>query len=74
MNIALMSSDQYYVHHTVTCIAVVILSWQCTCMCRSPGRIVEALVEDFLALAGSGLLTVTVQNVGPITSDYSVSA
>ena len=40
---------------------------------RSPGRIVEALLEDFLALSGSGLLTVVVQNTGRITSDYSVS-
>jgi len=40
---------------------------------RSPGRIVEALVEDFMALAGSGMLTVTVQNTGTITADYSVS-
>ena len=39
---------------------------------RSPGRIVEAMIEDFLALAGSGILTVTVQNIGSITSDYSV--
>lgn len=41
--------------------------------CRSLGRIVEALVEDFMALAGAGVLTVTVQNTGTITSDYSVS-
>ena len=39
---------------------------------RSPGRIVEALIEDFLALVGSGILTVVVQNIGTITSDYSV--
>ena len=39
---------------------------------RSPGRIVEALIEDFLALAGSGLLTVVVQNTGSLTADYSV--
>ena len=40
---------------------------------RSPGRIVEALVEDFMALVGSGMLTVTVQNTGHTTADYSVS-
>lgn len=40
---------------------------------RSPGRIVEAMIEDFYALAGSGILTVVVQNTGKITSDYSVS-
>ena len=40
---------------------------------RSPGRIVEALIEDFLALAGAGILTVVVQNTGTITADYSVS-
>lgn len=40
---------------------------------RSPGRIVEALIEDFLALGGSGILTVVIQNTGVLTSDYSVS-
>ena len=40
---------------------------------RSPGRIVEAMIEDFLAMAGSGILTVVVQNTGSLTSDYSVS-
>ncbi len=39
---------------------------------RSPGRIVEALIEDFLALSGSGRLTVVIQNIGSATSDYSV--
>lgn len=39
---------------------------------RSPGRIVEALIEDFLALAGAGYLTVVIQNTGGLTSDYSV--
>lgn len=39
---------------------------------RSPARIVEAMIEDFLALAGSGMLTVTVQNTGVLTADYSV--
>ncbi len=38
------------------------------------GRIVEALLEDFMALAGAGLLTVTVQNTGTVTSDYAVSS
>ena len=40
---------------------------------RSPGRIVQALIEDFLALSGSGFLTVVIQNTGRITSDYTVS-
>lgn len=40
---------------------------------RSPGRIVEALIEDFLALAGSGILTAVIQNTGSLTADYSVS-
>jgi hypothetical protein len=39
---------------------------------RSPGRIVEALIEDFLAMAGSGILTVVAQNMGALTADYSV--
>lgn len=39
---------------------------------RSPGRIVESIVEDFTALAGSGMLTVTAQNTGGITADFSV--
>ncbi len=42
------------------------------CMYRSPGRIVEADIENFLALAGSSTLSVTVQNTGSITSFYSV--
>ena len=33
----------------------------------------EALIEDFTAMAGSGMLTVVVQNSGSVTSDYSVS-
>lgn len=45
----------------------------CMLSFRSPGRIVEALVEDFMALVGSGMLTVTVQNTGHTTADYSVS-
>ena len=40
---------------------------------RSQGRIVEALVNDFVALVGSGVLTVVVQNTGAVTADYSVS-
>lgn len=40
---------------------------------RSPARIVEAMIEDFLALAGSGMLTVVVQNIGVLTADFSVS-
>ena len=39
---------------------------------RSPARIVEALVEDFVALAGSGFLTVVVQNIGALTADFAV--
>ena len=39
---------------------------------RSPGRIVESIIEDFSALAGSGMLTVTAQNTGGITADFSV--
>lgn len=39
---------------------------------RSPGRIVEAEIEDFTALAGSGQLLVIVQNTGSVTSDYAV--
>ena len=40
---------------------------------RSPGRIVESIIEDFSALAGSGMLTVTAQNTGGITADFSVT-
>lgn len=40
--------------------------------CRSPGRIVETLLEDFTVLNGGGLLTVIVQNTGSFTADYSV--
>lgn len=42
------------------------------CMYRSPGRIVETLLEDFTALTGGGLLTVIIQNTGSISADYSV--
>ena len=40
---------------------------------RSKGRIVEAIIDDFVALAGSSPLTVLVQNIGRITADFSVS-
>uniref|UniRef100_A0A1X7UMY0 Generative cell specific-1/HAP2 domain-containing protein n=1 Tax=Amphimedon queenslandica TaxID=400682 RepID=A0A1X7UMY0_AMPQE len=40
---------------------------------RSTGRIVEALVNDFVALIESGILTVVIQNTGAVTADYSVS-
>ena len=40
---------------------------------RSPGRIVEAMVEDFLAMGGSGILSVVAQNTGVLTADYFVS-
>lgn len=39
---------------------------------RSRGRIVEAIVDDFMALVGFGYMTVTVQNIGLVTSDYAV--
>ena len=32
----------------------------------------ESIIEDFSALAGSGMLTVTAQNTGGITADFSV--
>ena len=41
-------------------------------MCRSPGRIVETVIEDITELNGGGLLTVIVQNVGSVTADYAV--
>lgn len=40
---------------------------------RSRGRIVEVLIDDFVALVTSGMLTVVVQNTGSVTADYSVS-
>lgn len=43
------------------------------CRTRSQGRIVEALVNDFTALVGTGILTVVVQNTGLVTADYAVS-
>lgn len=48
---------------TVDCYALIL---------RGKGRIVEALIEDFKALSGSGILTVSIQNTGFITADYSV--
>lgn len=39
---------------------------------RSQGRIVEALVNDFVALVGTGILTVVIQNTGYVTADYAV--
>ena len=32
----------------------------------------ESIIEDFSALAGSGMLSVTAQNMGGITADFSV--
>ena len=48
-------------------------SCHCTRVYRTYGRIVETLMEDITVLNGGGLLTVTVQNTGYITGDYSVS-
>lgn len=42
-------------------------------LCRSQGRIVEALIDDFMALMGSGVLNVVVQNIGVVTADFSVN-
>lgn len=39
---------------------------------RSNGRIVEAMIEDFGALAGSATLLVIVQNTGTVSADYLV--
>ena len=39
---------------------------------RSKGRIVEAIIDDFSALAGASTLSVIIQNTGAITADYSV--
>ena len=39
---------------------------------RSPGRIVEIMVEDFTVLTGGGTLTVVVQNTGYVSADFSV--
>ena len=41
-------------------------------VCRSPGRIVETVMEDITELNGGGVLTVIVQNTGSITADYAV--
>ena len=46
--------------------------WQSIIVCRTYGRIVETLMEDITVLNGGGLLTVTVQNTGYITGDFSV--
>ena len=43
-----------------------------TNVCRTYGRIVETVMEDITATNGGGLLTVTVQNTGYITGDFSV--
>ena len=39
---------------------------------RSPGRIVEAFIQDFSALGEAGNLHVIVQNTGSYTADYEV--
>ncbi len=39
---------------------------------RSKGRIVEAMIENFSALAGAGSLLVIIQNTGRVTADYLV--
>ncbi|XP_065882454.1 hapless 2-like [Dysidea avara] len=39
---------------------------------RSPGRIVEAFIQDFSALGEAGNLHVIVQNIGRYTADYEV--
>lgn len=44
----------------------------CYIMCRSPGRIVETVLEDITELNGGGLLSVTVQNTGSVSAEYSV--
>lgn len=43
------------------------------CFKRSPGRIVEAFIQDFSALGEAGNLHVIVQNIGAYTADYEVS-
>lgn len=40
---------------------------------KSPGRIVEAYIEAFEALATTGDLLVIVQNIGSLTASYNVS-
>ena len=40
---------------------------------RSPGRIVEAFIQDFSALGEAGNLHVIIQNTGAYTADYEVS-
>ena len=43
-----------------------------TTFCRTYGRIVETVMEDITVANGGGVLTVTVQNTGYITGDFSV--
>ena len=40
---------------------------------RSPGRIVEAFIQDFSALGEAGNLHVIIQNTGSYTADYEVT-
>lgn len=40
---------------------------------KSPGKIVEAYIEAFEALATTGDLIVIVQNIGSLTASYNVS-
>ena len=44
----------------------------CAHACRSPGRIVETMIEDITEMNGGGLLTVIVQNTGSVSADYAV--
>ena len=39
---------------------------------RSPGRIVEATLDDFTVLTGGGTLTAKVQNTGTQSAEYTV--
>ena len=39
---------------------------------KSPGRIIEAYIEAFEALATTGDLIVIVQNIGSLTASYNV--
>ena len=40
---------------------------------KSPGKIVEAYIESFEALATAGDLIVIAQNIGSLTASYNVS-
>jgi hypothetical protein len=40
---------------------------------KSPGRIIEAFIEAFEALATTGDLIVIVQNIGSLTASYNAS-